>query len=76
MEQNKNVVDDAFWNALRDLIKAYIEGRIHHVDNGGGITFCEIPRREVTFSYSAEELYAPDNKLDKFVDNIILSLRY
>ncbi len=75
MSINNDMNDDAIWNALEDLIKAYLQGRIRTVHDDGNIDFRMVPERDVHFCYSYNEMFVTDNKLNEFVKNIMLTLR-
>ncbi len=75
MDVNNDFTDDAMWNALAKVIEAFLEGRIRSVNDNGSIDFGVVPTRTVEFDYHYSELYKPDNKVNTFVKNIMLTLR-
>ena len=73
---NINMTEDAMWNELKELIKSFVSGRIKSIYPNDHIIIGEPPLSDVQFTYFRSELFTEDTKLDNFVDNIILSLRY
>lgn len=72
---NLNMVDDAFWNQLRDLIKAYVTHRVYRAENDSVIVLEKVPACTVRFEYDREEAIISDSIIDKFVNDIIKQIR-